>query len=275
MLKNQDTRIGGFLSLMRRWRRALSLYNLSGLINPVFDLYTGGSRRLVFHDIDATRPELREVDRAYDIILEEARTVLAAYGRLPSYHAIDTDVIHSSGRLQRDKRWSVFMLTCFGRTPDAAPALAPKTLELVRRIPGVYQAMFSILEPGKNVAAHVGPSRAYLRYHLGLIVPSEKPPRIRLKDHYYTWKPGESVLFDDSWNHEVINDSAHMRVILMVDIRRPMPWPLTGIARLMELTARYHYATRIVQNMNALLPPPRGEVAPYPPPDEKQYSVVK
>lgn len=274
MLKHQDTRNGGFFATMRRWRRALSLYNLSGLINPVFDLYTGGPHRLIFHDIDVTRPELRELDRAYDVILGEARTVLAAYGRLPSYHAIDTDVIHSSGRLQRDKRWSVFMLTCFGRVPDAATVLAPRTLELVRGIPGIYQAMFSILEPGKNVAAHVGPSRAYLRYHLGLMVPSENPPRIRLNDRYYTWKTGESVLFDDSWNHEVLNDSPQMRVILMVDIRRPMPWPLTGIARLMEFTARYHYASRILQNMNTLLPAPTDKVAANPVAEEQQRSAV-
>ncbi|WP_346897390.1 aspartyl/asparaginyl beta-hydroxylase domain-containing protein [uncultured Roseibium sp.] len=210
---------------------------------------------------------MRDLDNAYSVILEEARAVLAAYGRLPSYHAIDTDVINSSGRFQRDKRWSVFMLTCFGRTPEAASVLAPRTLELVRRIPGLYQAMFSILEPGKNVTAHVGPSRAYLRYHLGLMIPSEKPPRIRLKDRYYTWKPGESVLFDDSWNHEVLNDSPQVRVILMVDIRRPMPWPLTGIARLMETTAKLHYAPRVLKNMNALLPPPVGGIAIDPPTD--------
>lgn len=148
------------------------------------------------------------------------------------------------------------MLTSFGLAPKAAPVLAPKTLELVREIPGLYQAMFSILEPGKNVAAHVGPSRSYLRYHLALMVPTEKPPCIRLKDNHYTWVEGESVLFDDSWDHEVINESPQMRVILMVDIRRPMPFPLTAIARAMEMMAKRHYASRIVESMDALLPPP-------------------
>lgn len=262
MLTKRKRSLGGLGPKLRKWRRSLALYNLSGWLNPIFDLHTGGDRRLIFHDIDETCPELRNLEQNFETIQEEARNVLAAYGRLPSYHAIDTDVIHSSGRLQRDKRWSIFMLTSFGLSPRAAPALAPKTLELVREIPGLYQAMFSILEPGKNVAAHVGPSRSYLRYHLALMVPTDKPPCIRLKDKYYTWVEGESVLFDDSWEHEVINESPQMRVILMVDIRRPMPSALTAIARVMEIMARRHYATRVVKSMDALLPPP--DQAPRP-----------
>lgn len=256
MLSFSKTDANSLAPMLRRMRREFSLYNLSGFLDPIFDLSTGGDDRPVFHDIDATRPELRALEAACDLVRAEALAVLEAYGRLPSYHSIDTDVIHSSGRHQRDKRWSVFMLTCFGRVPDAAPLLAPRTLSMVEKIPGLYQAMFSILEPGKNVAAHAGPSRSYLRYHLGLVVPKLSPPRIRVKDQFYTWKEGEGVLFDDSWNHEVINDSPGERVILMVDIRRPMPLPLVGLARGMEAAARLHYAPRVVNSMNALLPPP-------------------
>lgn len=256
MLARKRSGFGGVAPALRKWKRWLSLYNLSGLLNPIFDLHTGGAKRLIFHDIDETRPELRMLEANFETIKSEACNVLAAYGRLPSYHAIDTDVIHSSGRLQRDKRWSIFMLTSFGIVPKSAPVLAPKTLELVREIPGMYQAMFSILEPGKNVVAHVGPSRSYLRYHLGLMVPTKNPPSIRLKDKYYTWVEGEGALFDDSWDHEVINDSPQMRVILMVDVRRPMPFPLAAIAKGMEVMAKRHYAPRVVKSMDALLPPP-------------------
>jgi aspartyl/asparaginyl beta-hydroxylase (cupin superfamily) len=30
---------------------------------------------------------------------------------------------------------------------------------------------------------------------------------MRVKDQYHTWREGESLLFDDSFNHEVINKS--------------------------------------------------------------------
>src|ERR1700677_1397692 len=241
-MKHADPR--GIRPTLRRWRRNVSLYNSTGLINPLFDLYTGGSRRPVFYEIDQVAPALRAVDDAFEIIRAELDAILGAYDRLPPYHSIDTDVIHSSGRTQRDKRWSIFMLACFGKIPAAAPVLAPKTLTLVQQVPGFYQAMFSILEPGKNVRAHVGPSRAYLRYHLGLYVPTDRPPRIRVKDQYYTWKEGESVLFDDSWNHEVINDSDQMRAVLIIDLARPMPFPLAIIEKGMKAAAAIHYAPR-------------------------------
>jgi hypothetical protein len=253
-MKNADPK--GLRPTMRRWRRNVSFYKSTGLINPLFDLYTGGSRRPVFHDIDRLAPELRAVDNGFEIIRTELDAVIAAYDRLPPYHSIDTDVIHSSGRTQRDKRWSIFMLACFGKIPAAAPALAPKTVALVQQIPGLYQAMFSILEPGKSVRAHVGPSRAYLRYHLGLYVPTNRPPRIRVKDQSYTWKERESVLFDDSWDHEVINNSDQMRAILIIDLARPVPFPLNIIGKGMKAAASFHYAPRVVGKMNELIPPP-------------------
>jgi len=252
----QHANPSGIRPTLRRWRRNISLYKSSGLANPLFDLYVGGPRRPVFYDIDRVAPALRTVDAAFDAIRSELDAVITAYERLPPYHSIDTDVIHSSGRIQREKRWSVFMLACFGKVPIAAPVLAPRTLALVRQIPGFYQAMFSILEPGKNVRAHVGPSRAYLRYHLGLYVPTDRPPRIRVKDQTYTWKERESVLFDDSWDHEVINDSDQMRSVLIIDLARPMPFPLNIIQKGLQTAASVHYAPRVIGKMNELVPPP-------------------
>jgi aspartyl/asparaginyl beta-hydroxylase (cupin superfamily) len=56
-------------------------------------------------------------------------------------------------------------------------------------------------------------------------VPAEKPPQLRVRGEPYTWREGESVLFDDSHDHEVINSSDGPRVVLIVDIPRPMPLP--------------------------------------------------
>ena len=64
------------------------------------------------------------------------------------------------------------------------------------------------------------------------MVPDKNPPSIRLKDQVYTWKEGESVLFDDSWNHEVYNECENDRVVLIVDIRRPMPQPFDAVNRI-------------------------------------------
>lgn len=235
----------------RRLLRRLALYNLAELFNPVFDLSTGGDARPVLFDIDATLPELRTLDAAYPEIRAELDAVRARFPSLPRYHEVDTDVVHSSGRGPRDRAWSIFMIHCFGRTPSAAREMCPRTLELLQGIPGLYQAFFSVLDPRKSIPAHTGPSRAYLRYHLGLIVPRIAPPYIRVKDQTYTWKERESVLFDDSWNHEIYNECDEVRAVLIVDVERPMPWPLRLLARVMQIGARLSYAPRVVNAMEA------------------------
>jgi aspartyl/asparaginyl beta-hydroxylase (cupin superfamily) len=57
-------------------------------------------------------------------------------------------------------------------------------------------------------------------------VPTNDPPTMRVKDQFHTWQAGQSILFDDSWNHEVVNRSDDIRVVFIVDVLRPMPFRL-------------------------------------------------
>lgn len=61
-----------------------------------------------------------------------------------------------------------------------------------------------------------------LRYHLGLRIPKVNPPSIRMYDQWYTWKEHECLVLDDFYNHEVVNKSGEIRVILTIDFLRPM-----------------------------------------------------
>ena len=47
---------------------------------------------------------------------------------------------------------------------------------------------------------------------------------MRVKDQYHTWEAGRSILFGDSWNHEVVNRSDDIRVVFIVDVLRPLPF---------------------------------------------------
>jgi beta-hydroxylase len=87
-------------------------------------------------------------------------------------------------------------------------------------------AMFSILSPRKHILDHRGPYKGVLRYHLGLIVPEDAEScRIRVGEDYRHWQEGKSMVFDDTFNHEVWNDTEETRVVLFVDVMRPLPFP--------------------------------------------------
>lgn len=218
-------------------------------MNRFLDLATGGPKRPVFFDIDATRPELRALDRNFPVIREELLGVLAGSGKdaIPRYHELDAMQYDISAEVNPERSWKVFYLNAIGEKPAANVARCPRTSGLLDGIPGLFQAFFSILEGGKSVPAHEGPYRGYLRYHLGLVVPEVDPPTIRVKDQFYTWREGESILFDDSWNHEVINHCAHDRVVLIVDVRRPMPFPFAAANRLAQSVMHQVYGKEILK----------------------------
>jgi aspartyl/asparaginyl beta-hydroxylase (cupin superfamily) len=207
----------------------------------------GGENRPVFFDIAKTAPSLAELDRHYPEIRAEVERLLGTGVDMPTYHDLDDRQKYISGASKQ--KWKVFMLYAMGAKPEANRQQCPKTVALLDKVPHLFQAFFSILEPGKSVPAHNGPFPGYIRYHLGLIVPATNPPKIRVKDQMYTWREGESVLFDDTWNHEVYNQSDGPRVILLVDIMRPLPTLLHAInVFYSKAVLRLGYASGVMKN---------------------------
>jgi aspartyl/asparaginyl beta-hydroxylase (cupin superfamily) len=96
---------------------------------------------------------------------------------------------------------------------------------LLRLVPGLNSAFFSILAPGAHIPSHRGVSKAFLTYHLGLVVPREAERcRMQVEDRTVLWTQGRSLIFDDSQYHEVWNDTDETRVILLVQFARPARW---------------------------------------------------
>ncbi|XP_065226615.1 aspartyl/asparaginyl beta-hydroxylase isoform X2 [Planococcus citri] len=81
------------------------------------------------------------------------------------------------------------------------------------------QVKFSIMEPGTHVWPHCGPTNCRLRAHLGLIVP--KNVTIRVAEETRSWREGEVLLFDDSFEHEIWHNGTSSRLILIVDVWHP------------------------------------------------------
>ena len=102
----------------------------------------------------------------------------------------------------------------------------PETMRLLGKIPGLKTAFFSILSPRKHIPAHRGAFNGVLRLHLGLLVPEPKQKcRIRIGHDFRCWSEGQSLVFDDTFNHEVWNDTDGYRVVLFVDFARQLHFP--------------------------------------------------
>jgi aspartyl/asparaginyl beta-hydroxylase (cupin superfamily) len=200
-------------------------------------------------DIDQTFPELRRLDRAYSEIRAELDDVLRDRDTLPAYHDLDPDQATISD--VTPENWKIYYLWAMGERAEPNASRCPATTAMLSGIPDLFQAFFSILDPGKSIPAHSGPYCGYLRYHLGLVVPEDQPPHMRVRDRRYTWRERESVLFDDSWDHEVVNTSGGERIVLIVDVLRPMPFPQNVVNRTVARVARQVYGRQVLQRAAA------------------------
>ena len=216
------------------------------MANGYLGLYVDRARRPTYFDIEKTYPALHRVSEAYPAIRREFENLMANSSELPQYHELDAGERAISSTTP--KRWNVFMLEIMGHRPAANRAWCPETCRALARVPNMIQAFFSILEPGKSVPEHEGPYLGYLRYHLGLRVPSQDPPKLIVNRQDYVWKEGEAVLFDDSWPHSVVNASTETRAVLIVDVRRPLPAAPDLVNRfLLDVVGRHTYGRHVAR----------------------------
>ena len=121
--------------------------------------------------------------------------------------------------------WRSFFLRGYGFDVAENIELCPNTAALVRQVPGLNSAFFSILEPGAHIPAHRGVTKGLITTHLGLVVPRDGDARMRIGDRVLRWAEGETVVFDDTYSHEVWNESAGRRVVLTLQTSRPLRLP--------------------------------------------------
>lgn len=164
----------------------------------------------------ALAAEWRAIRRELDAVMHHRE-------QMPSFHEIISEV----STITRDDAWKTFFLLGVGMDCSGNAARCPETMRLLAGIPGIVTAFFSILGPGKHIPAHRGAYNGVLRLHLGLRVPEPRERcRIRIGDQIHHWREGEVLIFDDTYTHEVWNDTDGWRVVLFVDFARPLhtPW---------------------------------------------------
>jgi aspartyl/asparaginyl beta-hydroxylase (cupin superfamily) len=169
---------------------------------------------------------IRDVEASWQQARHELDAVMAYREAMPNFQ----DILREVGSIQKDDNWKTFFLKGVGMNCSENARRCPETMRLLAAIPGCTTAFFSILSPHKHIPPHRGAWAGVLRLHLALMVP--EPPeqcRIRIADQLHTWQEGRCLVFDDTYNHQVWNDTDGYRVVLFVDFERPLRWPLRSL----------------------------------------------
>ncbi|MFD2166301.1 aspartyl/asparaginyl beta-hydroxylase domain-containing protein [Thalassotalea euphylliae] len=128
-------------------------------------------------------------------------------------------------KLAGSLNWTALHLFKNGIENKVLTSKFEKTIGILKRLPlyglneNPYEVFLSVLKPGQHIAPHYGPSNHSLTIHLPLVIPGEG--YLRVGEEKKTWKEGKLVAFDDSFEHEAINQSSKDRVVLIFSIWHP------------------------------------------------------
>lgn len=100
----------------------------------------------------------------------------------------------------------------------------PTLRRILDKTDNVVACVVSVLEPGVTIPIHVGYYKGIMRYMIPTHVPKERDKVfLCVNGIKYHWKEGKGVLWDDNFPHKVYNYSDEIRVVVYMDVIRPLP----------------------------------------------------
>jgi len=186
-------------------------------IKNVRKIYDNTVENPAYLDLTTYFPEHKIIEQNWQVIYNEINQIIEQ-SAIPEFHDIDAGQAFISNNDK--KAWNVFVLKLYGFWISKNAEKCPKTREIFKDWNHVKTINFSILAPGKYIPPHRGPYRGILRYQIALEVPRNGECYIIVGGKRHYWKAGQSVLFDDTYMHEVHNKTDERRIALLLDVKR-------------------------------------------------------
>ena len=159
----------------------------------------------------ADYPFIALIEAGYEDIREE---LLANLQKRKHVFTEETENLHVGGE------WTELRLKSSGYGFTKYTEYFPKTISHLIKCGQEFTSIkFSAIQPGTHIRTHTGPSNERLRLHLTLM--HSGGARIRVGHEWHTWDEGKVIMFDDSWEHEVIHTGHELRAVLIMDIWHP------------------------------------------------------
>lgn len=159
------------------------------------------------------------LEKNFPVIQRELDRVMEFRESLPKLHELQREQYRVSAGII----WKVFVLSGWGHVCESGERMCPETARILQEIPGVRSALFSILDAGAQIPEHRGHIKGLLRGHLAMRVPKEREKCfLRVDDKICHWEEGKLLVFDDTYRHEVQNNTDEERIVLLLHFDRPM-----------------------------------------------------
>jgi beta-hydroxylase len=187
-------------------------------------------------------PWATNLEKNWFKIRKELDALLINIDEVPNYQDL------SPSLLTDDDKWKAIVLSVAGHTIEENAAACPETTKLLTGVPGLQYAMFSVLRPNKHLKPHRSLYSGVLNCHLALRIPKDREScALRVSGETAHYDEGRMLVFNDLNEHEAWNRSNELRVVLLMYIVRPLPFPLSVLNRFVIYFSKYLRAASVSQ----------------------------
>lgn len=232
--KNKQNKIYLYISLLTLFILIIRIYKKPiGVIYMVSSLLTLGIRTPEFLDKDKYFPNnyLFEKPENFQILKKEvedlisktdngdsllmmSKTLNGANEEVGAYRNIINDKV---------KAWRFVNIKMGKEFTKDAEEHFPFLVKLLEGLPEVTVCAISVLQEGVRIPIHNGYYKGIMRYMMPIIIPKDRDNVfLCVNEKKYNWTEGEGVLWDDNFPHKVYNNTNEIRVVIFMDIIRPL-----------------------------------------------------
>ena len=156
---------------------------------------------------------------------------------------IGSDIRRENGKT---KAWRVINIKAGDEYSAVAHKYFPSLVRLLRTVPQIGTCAVSVLQDGVHIPIHVGYYKGIMRYMIPVVVPKDRENVfLCVNEIKYCWTEGVGILWDDTYPHKVYNNTDEIRVVIYMDVVRPLSW---GLNRLNLFILRLACNSKIVKD---------------------------
>jgi len=140
---------------------------------------------------------------------------------------IGSDIRRENGKT---KAWRVINIKAGDEYSAVAHKYFPSLVRILRGCPQIGTCAISVLQDGVHIPIHVGYYKGIMRYMIPVFVPKDRENVfLCVNELKYCWTEGVGVLWDDTYPHKVYNNTDEIRVVIYMDVVRPLSWGLNQL----------------------------------------------
>lgn len=171
-------------------------------------------------------PQAQEFEATWQQIRQEVGQYLEKkWQNVPEFSQVDAhqyDIANTDSH-----KWKTAIVKMYGVYMNES--ISPTLVTLVRQNDmTISSALISCMEAGKDVPIHKGPNKGVMRYHLPLFV-SSGDCFLTIDGQRVDLTEGKGLLWDDAYPHGASNFTSSTRVVLLLDVKRRLPWHLNWL----------------------------------------------